>query len=148
MSVRRDAPTQNNGQTDITMQFKHFLTKTNQEKATKLPLLIDGEDTGQYLMVKGLEARSVAQAKLKSQIEYARIEERMDEIGDEVEKRVFEIQERQKVQVDLSIELIDSWSFDEKCTHKTKRQLLEENDALPMVVIGHAASAREYTEKK
>lgn len=128
--------------------LEDFHSKTNQENPSKMPLLMDGEDTGCYLLVKGMSARSVAQAKLESQIAYARIEEAVSQIEDEIEKRVYEKEEQERVQNKFACALVSGWSFSNKCTEKEKANLFDEQEGLSSLVISHAAESKEYMAKK
>lgn len=130
------------------MKLSDFHTKTLNEKPSKMNLLLDGEETGEYLLVTGFQAKSVAQARLDSQIAYAEMSEQAELITDELERKVIERDRTEEIQVALAAKLISGWSFKEKCTEEEKIKLLEENTGLCAAVIAHAATPSEYFAKK
>ena len=130
------------------MELEDFYTKTLNEKASKMPLLMDEKDTGCYLMVTGIQAKSVAMVKLDTQIAYAEMSEKSEDIKDKLKKSIFERDKTEEIQNVFAAELINGWSFDEKCDDKAKRKLLEENQGLCSSVIAHAATSSEYFAKK
>ena len=71
-----------------------FKTKDLNEKATKMPLLFDGEDTGCFLMVKGIESKNVQRARIEAQVQYADAAEDADKITDKTDRAEFERQKK------------------------------------------------------
>lgn len=130
------------------MKLEDFYTKTLNEKSAKMPLLMDDEDTGCYLMVKGIEAKSVAQHRLESQIAYAEMAEEAAKIEDSIKQSVFERDRTEEIQLVLAAQLVTGWSFSEKCDDSSKLKLLDENQGLCAAVIAHAATPSEYFAKK
>ena len=125
-----------------------FHTKTLQETPSKMPLLMDGEDTGCFLMVTGLEAKSVAQHRLDSQVSYGRLSDESESIEDKYEKLTFINDGQEAVQNLLASNLIAGWSFDQEFTREEAVKLLDENKGLCASVIAHAATGKEYFAKK
>jgi hypothetical protein len=130
------------------MKLEDFYTKTLNEKSSKMALLRGEEKTGHYFMVTGIQAKSVAQAKLETQILYAEMGEEAEIMEDKVQRAVFEKEKTEAIQVVFASTLISGWSFDEKCDLKSKVKLLEENTGLCSLVIAHSATASEYFSKK
>ena len=128
--------------------LEDFHTKTRNEKATKMPLLFDGEDTGIHLMVKGIEARSVAQARLGSQIAYAACAEHIETLASETEKKKYLSDSLELIKTDLAMALMVGWSFSEKFTTEAADILLQENQGLADSIVAHASTAANYFEKK
>lgn len=127
---------------------KDFYTKTRNEKSTKMPLLFDGEDTGVYLMVKGIEARSVADARFNSQIEYALMTEKADATTSVADQRKFRADKSEEIKIDLAVALITGWSFEEEFNAGSIAELLAENAGLSDSVIAHSSTATNYFAKK
>lgn len=127
-----------------------FYTKTNNENATKMPLLFDGEDTGMYLLVTGIEARSVAQHRFESQKDYAAMVDSdfMSSIKNKAEKKKFEIDESERIKVKLASKLVTAWSFGDEFSEDAILGLLNENQGLADSVIAHASTAANYFAKK
>lgn len=124
-----------------------FMTKDKNETATKMPLMYDGNDTGCYLMVKGIESKSIQRARITAQVGYADAAEKSEAIKDKIDKAEFERTEKESIEIELAVKLIDGWSFNE-CNEDGKRELLEQNQGLAFAVIAHATTPSNYLEKK
>jgi hypothetical protein len=130
------------------MNLSDFHTKTLNEKPSKMTLFLDDEATSEYLLITGLEAKSVAQARLNSQIAYAEMQEQAELIKDKFERLQITNDRTEEIQVALAMALVSGWSFNDKCDDAAKRKLLEENTGLCAKVIAHAAEPSEYFAKK
>lgn len=130
------------------MKLSDFYTKNLHETPSTMPLLMGGEETGCYLLVTGIEAKSVAQYRLESQVAYGRMSEHTETIKDKYERMVYERDSTEEIQNQLAEKLIVDWSFDETCTEDGKMELLRQNSGLCSAVIAHASTAEEYFAKK
>lgn len=128
--------------------LEDFYSKSKQEVGAKMPLMIGSEDTGHYLMVKGLSARSIAQQKIDWQIAYARLIESAEKIDDKVERNVFIANEKKNLNDKLACLIVSGWSFSAKCTEAEKLKLFDENEDMSELVIQLAADSDAYLAKK
>jgi hypothetical protein len=131
-----------------TYKLSDFMTKTNNETATKMPLMFDGNDTGCYLMVKGIEAKEVQRARITAQVGYADAAEKSELIKDKVDKIEFERTEKEAVEIALAAELVTGWSFDEMDGKQKLIELLIENQGLAISIIAHATTQTNFSIKK
>ncbi len=123
------------------------MTKTNNETATKMPLMFDGNDTGCFLMVKGIEAKEVQRARITAQVGYADAAEKSELIKDKVDKIEFERTEKEAVEIALAAELVTGWSFDEMDGKQKLIELLIENQGLAISIIAHATTPANFLLK-
>jgi hypothetical protein len=130
-----------------TYSIEDFFTKTISEKGTKMPLLLDGEDTGCYLMVKGIESRSVQRARVVAQVRYAEAVESYEATTDKIEKELTTRQDKESTEIELALSLVVGWSFGE-FSEALLNQLLAENQGLSIAVIAHATTPSNYLQKK
>lgn len=130
-----------------TYSIEDFFTKTISEKGTKMALLLDGDDTGCYLMVKGIESRSVQRARVVAQVRYAEAVESSDLITDKIEKEISARQSKEVTEIELAMSLVVGWSFGE-FNETLLKQLLSENQGLSIAVIAHATTPSNYLKKK
>ena len=133
-----------------TFTLADFMTKDLNETATKMPLLFDGKDTGCYLMVKGIESKSVQRSRIEAQVQYADMAEDAEKITDKIERALFEKEKKEQIEVGLAINLIAGWSFgnDEDGFDVAKVQsLLFQNQGVSLAVIAHAATPKNYALK-
>ena len=124
-----------------------FKTKDLNEKATKMPLLFDGDDTGCYLMVRGIESKQVQRARIEAQVAYADMAESLEKLTDKVEKAEFERDHKEEIEIMLAANLVTGWSFGEMDGKKELFELLCQNKGLAMSVIAHAATPKNYQLK-
>ena len=129
-------------------KFEDFFTKTRNEAASKMPLLMDNADTGCYFMVKGMEARSVARQRLNAQVAYAALAEEAESIADKANKIEFDRLGTESIQIELAKTLIVGWSFHAECDDDGISKILEENQGLSSHVIAHAMTSEMYFAKK
>lgn len=132
----------------IEYSLEDFYSKTKQEAGAKMALKIGDQDTGHYLLVKGLSSRSIAQEKLDWQVAYARVIEQAEEIEDKIERNIFIAGEKKTLNEKFACLLVSGWSFSEKCTEKAKSLLFDENEDLSELVIQFAADSETYLAKK
>lgn len=132
----------------MTYSVKDFYTKTKHETSSKMALFVDEKDTGAYLMVIGIEARSIAQDRLKSQKAFSMLSDKIEKIEDGLEKRIFERDESEKIKIELASVLVSGWSFVEEFNSESMRDLLSENVGLSDSIIAHASSSANYFKKK
>ena len=128
--------------------LEDFYSKTKQDAGAKMPLKIGDEDTGHYLMVKGLSARSIAQQKTDWQIAYARLIESAENIKDKIERNVFISNEKKNLNDKLACLIVSGWSFSQECTEEEKLKLFDENEDMSELVIQMAADSDAYLAKK
>ena len=124
-----------------------FMTKDKNETATKMALMYDGNDTGCYLMVKGIDAKSIQRARITAQVGYADAAEKSETIKDKIERAEFERNEKEQIEIDLAVSLIDGWSFDDYEPENVVK-LFAQNQGLAFGVIAHATTPSNYLEKK
>ena len=123
-----------------------FMTKDLNETATKMPLLFDGKDTGCYLMVKGIESKSVQRDRITAQVAYADMAEALEKITDKIEKAEFERDTKELIEINLALALISDWSFADFELVAAK-ELLSQNKGIALGVIAHAATPNNYLLK-
>ena len=128
-------------------KLEDFFTKDLAEKAAKMPLMYDGKDTGCFLMVKGIDAKSVQRARIIAQVGYADAAEESELIKDKLEKAEFERNIKEDIEIKLALELVDGWSFDGFDKEKIA-ELLQQNQGLAFAVIAHATTPSNYLAKK
>lgn len=121
-----------------------FMTKDLNETATKMPLLFDGKDTGCFLMVKGIESKSVQRARIEAQVAYADMAEEAEKITDKVERAEYERNAKELINIVLATELVVGTSFDDDTAAK---ELLGQNQGLALSVIAHATTPSNYLKK-
>ena len=124
-----------------------FMTKDLNETATKMPLLFDGKDTGCYLMVMGIESKSVQRARIVAQVQYADMAEDAEKIADKVDRALFEKEKKEQIEVGLALELIAGWSFEDQTEEFNYQSLLSQNQGIALGVIAHAATPQNYLLK-
>lgn len=129
-------------------ELKDFFTKTKNEEPSKMDLLLDGNKTGHYLMVKGGQAKSVQRSIIKAQVAYADLSEECEKIKDKQDKISFERDGKEKIEIMLALDLITDWSFGEMDGKQELTDLLLENKGLALAVFGFANTASNYLEKK
>jgi len=130
-----------------TYQLSDFMTKDKNETATKMSLMYDDKDTGCFLMVKGIEAKSIQRARINAQIGYADAAEKSETIKGKVNKAEFNRDQKELVEIELALNLVDDWSFGE-FTPDALTELLNQNQGLAFAVIAHATTPGNYLEKK
>ena len=128
-------------------ELKDFFTKTNNETSKRMDLLLDGEKTGHYLMVKGSQAPSIQRSIINAQVTYADIEEDSAKIKDKGDKQEFIESAREEATIKLALDLVDGWSFGEFSIEDLK-SLLEENKGLALSVFSFAGTSSNYLQKK
>tara|TARA_R110000803_G_scaffold95628_4_gene163692 strand:- start:1470 stop:1880 length:411 start_codon:yes stop_codon:yes gene_type:complete len=128
--------------------LEDFYSKTKQQAGAKMPLKIGDEDTGHYLLVKGLSSRCIAQEKTDWQVAYARLVDESEKMADKIDRNVYVAKEKKNLNDKLAILLVSGWSFSEGCTEADKAKLFDENDDLSELVIAFAADSDSYLVKK
>ena len=128
-------------------ELSDFFTRTKNENASKMELLLGEEKTGHYLMVKGGEAKSIQRDKIVAQVGYADTEEKIKTIKDKIERETMKRDLNEQVEINYALALIDDWSFGKFDLDQLKT-LLEENRGLALSVIGFSATNDNYLEKK
>ena len=123
-----------------------FMTKELNETATEMPLLFDGEETGCYLLVKGIESKSVQRERITAQVAYADMAEALDKIKDKVERAEYERDNKEAIEIQLAKSLIVGWSFGD-LDHTELLDLLNQNKGIALGVIAHAATPKNYQLK-
>ena len=123
------------------------MTKDLNENATKMPLLYDDKDTGCFLMVKGVEAKSIQRARITAQVGYANAAEKSELIKDKIDKAEFECKQKERIEIELALCLIADWSLPDY-TPENVNKLFSQNQGLAFAVIAHAATSSNYLEKK
>ena len=129
-------------------KLEDFFTKSIAEKATKMPLMYDDKDTGCHLMVKGIDAKSVQRARIIAQIGYADAADAIDKIECKIEQEEYSRSAKEKIEIDLAVELISGWSFGKLDGKLKVIELLLENQGLAFGVIAHATTPSNYLVKK
>ena len=124
-----------------------FMTKDLNETATKMPLLFDGDDTGCYLMVLGIETKSVQRARITAQVAYADMAEASEKITDKIDKAEFDRDTKESIEIQLAASLVIGWSFGEMDGKQELIDLLHQNKGLSIAVIAHAATPKNYALK-
>lgn len=124
-----------------------FFTKNLNEKATNMALMYDDEDTGCYLTILGIEAKSVQRARIIAQVDYADMAEAEEKITDSVDKAEFKRDTKENIEIDLAMKLVTGWSFGEFSKGKLL-ELFEQNQGLAIGVIAHATTPENYLAKK
>ena len=124
-----------------------FFTKDISEKATKMKLMYDDKDTGCFLMVKGIDAKSIQRARIIAQVSYAEAAEKSELIKDKIDKTEFERAQKERIEINLALTLLDSWSFDDFSPENTEK-LFKQNQGLAFAVIAHATTPGNYLVKK
>ena len=124
-----------------------FFTKDISEKATKMKLMYDDKDTGCFLMVKGIDAKSIQRARITAQVGYADAAEKSEVIKDKIDKAEFERAQKERIEINLALTLLDSWSFDDFSPENTEK-LFKQNQGLAFAVIAHATTPGNYLVKK
>lgn len=127
--------------------FEDFMTKTNNEQSTKMDLLFDKVNTGCYLMVKGIEAKSIQRSRIVARVKYADLADDLKLIEDKVERANHEKDEKEAIEIGLALDLIDGWSFGEMDGKQKLVELLLENQGLAFGVIAHATTPDNYLAK-
>ena len=131
-----------------TYKLEDFFTKSIAEKATKMPLMYDGKDTGCYLMVKGIDAKSVQRARIVAQVGYADAAEAVEQIKDKIEREEYSRKAKEEIEINLATDLVTDWSFNKLDGKKEVIKLLLENQGLAFAVIAHATTPSNYLTKK
>jgi hypothetical protein len=130
-----------------TYKLSDFMTKDKNETATKMTLMYDEVDTGCFLMVKGIEAKSIQRARINAQVSYADAAEKSEAIKDNIDKAEFNRDQKELVEIELALNLVADWSFGE-FTQDALTELLNQNQGLAFAVIAHATTPSNYLEKK
>lgn len=120
-----------------TYKLEDFFAKTNCETSSKMPLKVDGKDTGQYLMVVGSQARSVVRAKIDYGVGIAELNEKLAKIDDKTERSILKIDSEELITNEYAAKLVDGWSFPD-FSKGAIENLLSENPAISHAVIAHA----------
>ena len=128
-------------------KLSDFYTKTNNNTATKMDLLYDGEQTGCHLMVLGIESKQVQRARIEAQVTYADIAEQAEKITDKVEKEEFHREGKEASEIILAQALVVDWSFGDFDKEKLA-ELLNENKGLSIAIMAHATTPGNYLAKK
>lgn len=123
-----------------------FQTKSLSETSTKMPIHFENEDTGCYLMVKGIESKSVQRARIVAQVAYADLADEAEKIKDKVDKELFIREQKENIEIDLACQLITGWSFDD-FSQELLLDLMEQNTGLAFGVIAHATTPSNYLAK-
>jgi hypothetical protein len=132
------------------MKVEDFFTRTNHETPVKLPLLLDGEDSGEYLMVLGCEARSVARDKINWGIAYAKAQEALKEATkdasteDATEER---IKVETAVYTPFANALVVDWSFGDMDKDKLA-MLIDEHPGLAISIVNQSFAHSLESKKK
>ena len=129
-------------------KLSDFMTKDLNETATKMPLMYDDKDTGCFLMVKGIESKSVQRARITAQVGYADLAEEAEKITDKIEKEEFTREKKESIEIMWALDLVTGWSFDEMDGNKKLCELLHQNQGMAFAVIAHAATPGNYLPKK
>ena len=130
-----------------TYKLSDFFTKDKNEESTKMALMYDDEDTGCFLMVKGIEAKSMQRARITTQVNYADAAEKSATIADKIERAQFERETKEQIEIVLANELVTDWSFGNYTPSKLLH-LLDQNQGLAFAIIAHATTPSNYLEKK
>ena len=130
-----------------TYTLSDFMTKDKNEVSTKMALLYDDEDTGCYLTVKGIHAKSIQRARITAQVGYADAAEKSELIKDKIDRAEFERAQKERIEIDLALTLVDGWSFDDY-EPEAISNLFKQNQGLAFAVIAHATTPSNYLEKK
>ena len=129
--------------------YEDFLTETNLNTPTKLPLKIKGKDSGHFFLVSGAMAFSAAKGRKKWL-------EKVHELNEE-SKGIDEKLNQEKVgqhnavhnfiSTQFALELIKGWSFGD-FTEDRLLNILKENTGLAAEVVNHAFAADGLVQKK
>ncbi len=130
-----------------TYKLSDFMTKDKNETATKMTLMYNEVDTGCFLMVKGIEAKSIQRARINAQVSYADAAEKSEAIKDKTDNAEFNRDQKEAIEIELALNLVDDWSFGE-FTQDALSELLNQNQGLAFAVIAHATTPSNYLEKK
>lgn len=128
-------------------KLSDFNTKDNNEKSTEMKLMYDEKDTGCFLMVKGIEAKSIQRARITAQVGYADAAEKSELIKGKIDKAEFERAQKERIEIDLALALVDNWSFPD-FEQDGLNNLFKQNQGLAFAVIAHATTPGNYLEKK
>lgn len=131
----------------VNYTLSDFMTKDKNETATEMKLMYDGNDTGCYLMVKGIDAKSIQRARITAQVGYADAAEKSELIKDKIDRAEFERNEKEQIEIELAVNLIDGWSFGDYEPENVIK-LFAQNQGLAFAVIAHATTPSNYLEKK
>lgn len=130
------------------LELEDFFTESINLNASKLPLKRGGEETNEFLMIKGFDSKSVSRLRFERGIAYRKVEKTIADIKGEDEK-AFELSLLvEDISKELACELIESWSFSKKPTPKNKMALIEQNAGLASIIVAHSATEENYYLKK
>ena len=73
--------------------------------------------------------------------------EALDKITGKVEKAEFERDHKERIEIELAVNLVSGWSFGEMDGKKELFDLLLQNKGLAIAVIAHAATPKNYALK-
>ena len=137
-------------QIEKTYNLEDFFTATLNGKPSNMPLLLNGEDTGQYLSVIGSEShklkKAIAEYRRGYKLAKAYSEEAL-EANDTAETDLL-ISDRASSNDDqLAIAMIEGWSFNDY-NKESVIKLLQENTELSNSVIAFSFDNGNYCAKK
>ena len=124
-----------------------FFTKDISENSTKMELMYDDKKTGCHLMVKGIDAKSIQRERIVAQVAYADAAEESEKITDKVDRAEFERIEKENIEINFAMVLVDKWSF-EDFSKENLNDLLTQNQGLAFAIISHATTPSNYLVKK
>ena len=134
---------------EVTLKKKltldHFLTKSLQEKPTKLPLSLNGEETDEYLLVIGTASAVYKRPFLEAQFAYKEVTEqiKLQELSG-LEAESYKSNNLKEINNNLAQVLCVGWSLDAGFDIDL---LLEENEDLSASIVAHANDVSNYQKK-
>ena len=129
------------------LKLEDFFTNTINANGSKMFLVLNGEPTKHYFLVKGIGCKSVSREKINARAAVAAIEDKLKgmEEGDLKESELFRLKD--DAYKPLVLALVSDWSFNDDIKGNLQR-LLDENEGLTFAVISHASDEENLKAKK
>lgn len=129
------------------LKLEDFFTNTINANGSKMFLMLNGEQTEHYLVVKGIDCKSSTRDRINTRNALTLIEEQLKGMEESDLKTIEQNRLTDEAYKPLAIALVSGWSFGDFDTDKVKR-IFDENEGLAFAVAAHASDQSNLKAKK
>ena len=129
------------------LELSDFFTNTINANGSKMFLMLNGQKTDHYFIVKGINCKSVMREKISARAAVSSIEDQLKDM-EEGELKDAEIHRlKDDAYKPLAAALVSDWSFSDAVDSNLSK-LFNENLGLTFSVINHASEDENLKAKK
>lgn len=129
------------------LRLEDFFTNTINANGSKMFLMLNGEQTDRYLVVKGIDCKSATRDRINTRNALSLIDDQLKGMEESDLKTIEQNRLTDEAYKPLAIALVSGWSFDDFNTDNVKR-IFDENEGLAFMVAAHASDQSNLQAKK